>query len=116
MALTPTVQNVAADGACLDQIKARGFGQPTNPHSSKRRPPFGPKRNPSCVAHKLVHHPCGQKRRRKAAAAFAIEAGQTAITVRLQPTDATLKEADIEAVSAKIVDKVTKATGGSLRG
>ena len=39
-----------------------------------------------------------------------------AITVRLQPTDATLKEADIEAVSAKIVEKVTKATGGSLRG
>ena len=39
-----------------------------------------------------------------------------AITVRLQPTDATLKDADIEAVSAKIVDKVTKATGGTLRG
>ena len=39
-----------------------------------------------------------------------------AITVRLQPTDATLKEADIEAVSAKIVEKVTKATGGTLRG
>ncbi|WP_339768328.1 phenylalanine--tRNA ligase subunit beta [uncultured Pseudosulfitobacter sp.] len=39
-----------------------------------------------------------------------------AITVRLQPTDKTLKEADIEAVSAKVVDKVTKATGGVLRG
>ena len=39
-----------------------------------------------------------------------------AVTVRLQPTDATLKEADIEAVSAKIVDKVSKATGGTLRG
>jgi phenylalanyl-tRNA synthetase beta chain len=39
-----------------------------------------------------------------------------AVTVRLQPTTATLKDADIEAVSAKIVDKVTKATGGSLRG
>ncbi len=39
-----------------------------------------------------------------------------AITVRLQPTDATLKEKDIEAVSAKIVEKVAKATGGSLRG
>ena len=39
-----------------------------------------------------------------------------AITVRLQPTAATLKEADIEAVSAKIVDKVAKATGGVLRG
>ncbi|MFN3210236.1 MAG: phenylalanine--tRNA ligase subunit beta [Roseovarius sp.] len=39
-----------------------------------------------------------------------------AITVRLQPTDTTLKDADIEAVSAKIVEKVTKATGGTLRG
>ncbi|WP_147127124.1 phenylalanine--tRNA ligase subunit beta [Shimia ponticola] len=39
-----------------------------------------------------------------------------AVTVRLQPKDATLKDADIEAVSAKIVDKVTKATGGTLRG
>ena len=39
-----------------------------------------------------------------------------AITVRLQPHDATLKEADIEAVSAKIVEKVAKATGGELRG
>ncbi|MGK7753949.1 MULTISPECIES: phenylalanine--tRNA ligase subunit beta [unclassified Roseovarius] len=39
-----------------------------------------------------------------------------AITVRLQPTDKTLKDADIEAVSARIVEKVTKATGGTLRG
>ncbi|SMX26902.1 Phenylalanine--tRNA ligase beta subunit [Pelagimonas phthalicica] len=39
-----------------------------------------------------------------------------AITVRLQPTDKTLKEKDIEAVAAKIVEKVTKATGGELRG
>ncbi|MDO6484390.1 phenylalanine--tRNA ligase subunit beta [Shimia thalassica] len=39
-----------------------------------------------------------------------------AFTVRLQPTDKTLKEADIEAVAAKIVEKVTKATGGTLRG
>lgn len=39
-----------------------------------------------------------------------------AITVRLQPTDKTLKEKDIEAVAAKIVEKVTKATGGTLRG
>ena len=39
-----------------------------------------------------------------------------AITVRLQPTEGTLKEADIEAVSAKIIDKVSKATGGVLRG
>ena len=39
-----------------------------------------------------------------------------AITVRLQPTEGTLKEADIEAVSAKIIEKVAKATGGVLRG
>ena len=39
-----------------------------------------------------------------------------AMTVRLQPSDATLKEAEIEAVSAKIVEKVAKATGGTLRG
>jgi phenylalanyl-tRNA synthetase beta chain len=38
-----------------------------------------------------------------------------AITVRLQPTDKTLKDEDIAAVSAKIVEKVTKATGGVLR-
>ena len=38
------------------------------------------------------------------------------ITVRLQPTDATLKEDDIATVGAKIVEKVTKATGGTLRG
>jgi len=39
-----------------------------------------------------------------------------ALTVRLQPTDKTLTDKDIEAVSAKIVEKVTKATGGTLRG
>jgi len=39
-----------------------------------------------------------------------------AITVRLQPTDSTLKEADIEAVGKKIIEKVEKATGGVLRG
>jgi phenylalanyl-tRNA synthetase beta chain len=39
-----------------------------------------------------------------------------ALTVRLQPTAATLTEAEIEAVSAKIIEKVTKATGGALRG
>ncbi|PTX57479.1 phenylalanyl-tRNA synthetase beta subunit [Litoreibacter ponti] len=38
-----------------------------------------------------------------------------AITVRLQPQDKTLKDEDIEAISAKIVEKVTKATGGVLR-
>jgi phenylalanyl-tRNA synthetase beta chain len=39
-----------------------------------------------------------------------------AISVRLQPIDRTLTEKDIEAVSAKIIDKVAKATGGTLRG
>jgi phenylalanyl-tRNA synthetase beta chain len=39
-----------------------------------------------------------------------------AVTVRLQPVDATLKDAEIEAVGAKIIEKVTKATGGVLRG
>ncbi|MEC7258378.1 MAG: hypothetical protein VXW58_11210, partial [Pseudomonadota bacterium] len=39
-----------------------------------------------------------------------------ALTVRLQPTDKTLTEAEIEAASAKIVEKVAKATGGTLRG
>ena len=39
-----------------------------------------------------------------------------ALTVHLQPSNKTLTEADIEAVSAKIIEKVSKATGGSLRG
>ncbi|NOE19963.1 phenylalanine--tRNA ligase subunit beta [Ruegeria atlantica] len=39
-----------------------------------------------------------------------------AITVRLQPTEQTLKEKDIEAVAEKIIAKVSKATGGVLRG
>ena len=39
-----------------------------------------------------------------------------AVTVRLQPREATLKDAEIEAVGTKIVEKVSKATGGSLRG
>lgn len=39
-----------------------------------------------------------------------------AVTVRLQPQDKTLTEAEIEAVSARIVEKVCKATGGVLRG
>ena len=39
-----------------------------------------------------------------------------ALTVRLQPTEKTLTETEIEGVSAKIIEKVTKATGGALRG
>jgi phenylalanyl-tRNA synthetase beta chain len=38
-----------------------------------------------------------------------------AISVRLQPKDKTLTDAEIEAIAAKIVAAVTKATGGSLR-
>ncbi len=39
-----------------------------------------------------------------------------AISVRLQPQGKTLTEEDIAAVSARIIDKVAKATGGVLRG
>ncbi|WP_298429233.1 phenylalanine--tRNA ligase subunit beta [uncultured Jannaschia sp.] len=39
-----------------------------------------------------------------------------AVTVRLQPTEATLTDKEIEAVAAKVVEKVVKATGGELRG
>ncbi|MDU8943954.1 phenylalanine--tRNA ligase subunit beta [Ovoidimarina sediminis] len=39
-----------------------------------------------------------------------------AITVRLQPVEKTLTDEEIEAVGAKIVKKVGKATGGVLRG
>ena len=38
-----------------------------------------------------------------------------ALEVTLQPRDKTLTDAEIEAVSAKIVGAVTKATGGMLR-
>jgi len=39
-----------------------------------------------------------------------------ALSVTLQPTERTLTEAEIEAVGAKIVAAVNKATGGTLRG
>jgi phenylalanyl-tRNA synthetase beta chain len=39
-----------------------------------------------------------------------------AITVRMQPREKTLTEQDIDAVSARIVEKVQTATGGELRG
>ena len=38
-----------------------------------------------------------------------------AISVRLQPREATLTDKEIEAVSAKVIEKVAKATGGTLR-
>jgi phenylalanyl-tRNA synthetase beta chain len=52
----------------------------------------------------------------KAEAQMGAGKKSVAITVRLQPTEMTLKEAEIEAVGAKIIDKVRKATGGALRG
>lgn len=39
-----------------------------------------------------------------------------AIAVTLQPTDKTLTDAEIEAVSAKIIEQVAKKTGATLRG
>ena len=47
-----------------------------------------------------------------------IEAGKKslAIAVTLQPTERTLTDPEIEAVSKKIVAQVGKATGGVLRG
>jgi phenylalanyl-tRNA synthetase beta chain len=39
-----------------------------------------------------------------------------AIEVTIQPTETTLTDTEIEALSAKIVAEVKKATGGELRG
>ena len=52
----------------------------------------------------------------KAEAQMGAGKKSVALTVRLQPRDKTLTEAEIEAVGAKIVEKVAKATGGTLRG
>jgi phenylalanyl-tRNA synthetase beta chain len=52
----------------------------------------------------------------KAEAQMGVGKKSVALTVRLQPVDKTLNDAEIEAVSAKVIDKVTKATGGVLRG
>ena len=48
---------------------------------------------------------------------YRLDGGKTslALEVTLQPRDKTLTDAEIEAVSAKIVGAVTKATGGTLR-
>ena len=51
----------------------------------------------------------------KAEAQMGAGKKSVAITARLQPRDRTLTDKDIEAVAAKIVDKVAKATGGTLR-
>jgi phenylalanyl-tRNA synthetase beta chain len=39
-----------------------------------------------------------------------------AIEVSIQPTDRTLTDEDLEALTSRVVDNVTKATGGTLRG
>ena len=51
----------------------------------------------------------------KAEAQMGAGKKSVAITARLQPRDKTLTDKDIEAVAAKIVEKVGKATGGTLR-
>jgi hypothetical protein len=47
-----------------------------------------------------------------------VEAGRksVALSVTLQPLERTLTEAEIEAIAARIVGAVTKATGAALRG
>ncbi|WP_071795783.1 phenylalanine--tRNA ligase subunit beta [Natronohydrobacter thiooxidans] len=52
----------------------------------------------------------------KAEAQFGAGRKSLAISVRLQPVSRSLTDEDIEAVSRKIIEKVTKATGGTLRG
>ena len=51
----------------------------------------------------------------KAEAQMGVGKKSIAFTVRLQPREKTLTDAEIEAASAKIVEKVSKATGGTLR-
>ena len=51
----------------------------------------------------------------KAEAQMGAGKKSVALAVRLQPAEKTLTEKEIEAVSAKIVEKVGKATGGVLR-
>jgi phenylalanyl-tRNA synthetase beta chain len=52
---------------------------------------------------------------RRAAEQFGDGRKSVAIAVRLQPREATLTEAEIEAVGARIVEAVAKATGAELR-
>jgi len=52
----------------------------------------------------------------RAAEQFGAGHKSIAISVRLQPTEGTLTDAEIEAVGARIVAAVAKATGGELRG
>jgi phenylalanyl-tRNA synthetase beta chain len=52
----------------------------------------------------------------KAEAQMGTGKKSVALTVRMQPVTKTLTDAEIEAVSVRVVDKVTRATGGMLRG
>ncbi len=52
----------------------------------------------------------------KAEAQLGADKKSLAISVRLQPQDRTLTEEDLDGVSRKIIEKVMKATGGTLRG
>jgi phenylalanyl-tRNA synthetase beta chain len=52
----------------------------------------------------------------KAEAAFGDGRKSVALSVRLQPKDRTLTDEEIDAVAAKVVKAVEKATGGTLRG
>jgi len=51
----------------------------------------------------------------KAEAQMGAGKKSVAISVRLQPVETTLTEKDIEAVAAKVIANVAKATGGALR-
>jgi phenylalanyl-tRNA synthetase beta chain len=51
----------------------------------------------------------------KAAAQLGAGKKSIALTVRLQPTEKTLTETEIEAVATRVVDRVANATGGVLR-
>ncbi|TVQ02509.1 MAG: phenylalanine--tRNA ligase subunit beta [Roseinatronobacter sp.] len=51
----------------------------------------------------------------KAEAQFGEGRKSLAISVRLQPVERTLTDEDIESISRKIIEKVEKATGGTLR-
>ena len=53
---------------------------------------------------------------KRAAEQFGEGLKSIAISVRLQPTDATLTDAEIDAVAERVVASVGKATGARLRG
>jgi phenylalanyl-tRNA synthetase beta chain len=46
---------------------------------------------------------------------FGAEKKSIALTVRLQPTEKTLTDAEIEDLSKKVIEKVANVTGGFLR-